>query len=142
MAPVNSETLAPAPDPPPPLPPEPQKSGFLNAISWLGRIGFLVVGSYIASDLIIKWRQGKVNEKATIQELLGEGVDQHEWMNASNRTEIAEICKHEPVDFLDKVVMRKAPGSREREELLILLRIANPDWCKQNGLNLREILWW
>jgi hypothetical protein len=94
------------------------------------------------SDLVIKWRQGKVNEKAKIQELLGEGVDQHEWMNAPNRTEIAEICKHEPEGFLDRVVMRKPAGSREREELLILLRIANPDWCKQNGLNLREILWW
>jgi hypothetical protein len=141
MAPVNSETEVPAPPPPPP-PPEPEKSRVLTAISWLGRIGFLVIGSYVASDLIIKWRQKKVNKKADIEGLLGHGVDQREWVSAPNRTEIAEICRHEPEDFLDKVVMRKAPGSCEGEELLILLRIANPDWCMENGLNLREILWW
>jgi len=119
-----------------------EKSSAQNVLEWMGRVSILVIGAYVVSDWVTKWRQGKVNERAEVQELLGDGVDKDEWMQATNRTELVEICRHEPGEFLDRLVMLHPPGSHERQELLIILRIANPEWCRRNGVNMTEILFW
>jgi len=119
-----------------------EKNTAQNVLEWVGRVSILAIGAYVISDWLIKWRQAQANERAEVQELLGEAVDKDEWMQATNRTDLVEICKHEPGEFLDRLVMLKPPGSHDRQELLVILRIANPDWCRRNGVNMTEILFW
>jgi hypothetical protein len=92
--------------------------------------------------MIIKWRQNKANEHDEIDELLGKSIDKDGWMQALNWTDLGEIAKHEPWDYLEMLVMQKTPGSRERQELLILLWIANPNWYRAMGVNMTEVLFW
>lgn len=98
-----------------------------------GAFSVTFVMAYGVTDFLVRWRQKKVDDEyAEEQELRrakGE-LQQRAWRG---------VAKKNPEIFLEKVVLRKNPGSTERRAAIRALLVANPEWAKENRILLSGI---
>lgn len=86
---------------------------------------------YGLSDLIIRMRQNAVDRKADAQreESIRARIRHKAW---------ARIAQIDPQGFLDKIVLKRAPG-KDRQEALTVFYVANPEWVKDNVDVLKNV---
>jgi hypothetical protein len=99
-----------------------------------GSISATLVMAYGVTDFLVRWRQknadDKYSEQQSLKEKQGKVREQKAW---------ARIARKDPEIFVEKVILRKNPGSSERRTAIAVLFVANPQWVNGHKMLLSGI---
>ena len=99
-----------------------------------GSISVTLITAYGVTDFLVRWRQKTADDKYAEQqsqkEKQGKVREQKAW---------ARIAKKDPEIFVEKVILRKNPGSSERRTAIAVLFVANPQWVNGHKMLLSGI---
>ena len=98
-----------------------------------GTISMTIVMLYGIPEFFIHWRQKKADGEHA-EKLL----EDKQKLERIKKAEV-RLAKKNPVVFVEKVILRKNPGSAERRAAMSVLFVNNPEWVAEHKMLLSGI---
>jgi hypothetical protein len=95
-----------------------------------GTISVTIIMLYGIPEFFIRWRQKKADD-----EYADKLLEDKEKLERKQKGEV-KLAKKYPVLFVEKVILRKNPGSAERRAAMSVLFVNNPEWVEEHKMLL------